>query len=294
MYDCIVLDSATWPRFARLAGRHIPATVRRDGPNARRIAVGASLFNRPVGLIIAEINHTLDHAAIRDLQVAQPFCTAPIGTLLVRQLETELRARGCMEVEVVYSVDEDHGLYERALAESGWAPSEVTHYLYEMHWELHTQTWVRSYRLPPGCEIVPWADVTSADREQIRHRQEKEGWYPPSVDPFLLETSEQIDFACSIGLRYRGQVVGWVIGERLDPRTAYCTVAFVTPELRRTRAGPALMAEIARLQSAAGVRITFVDARPGSIMSRFAEHAWKSIMVQRVERRGSSKRLQAE
>jgi hypothetical protein len=288
LFDFTLLDDTTWQHYAGLARPTMPDAIRRAGLNRGMVAIGATFWGRPAGLIVVELHGSASMAVVRELQVAGPYRTTPIGACLLEQADVILRERSHLRgIELHYRLDQDRELYEQAIAGAGWQTPRHLHDLYQLEWELDQVGWVRNYRLPPGYTIVSWSEVTPAMLAQIERRQQH-GWYPPEVSPFILATIEQIDLPCSIALVRGDDVAGWILGERLAPAVAYVAVAFISPELRRgTRAGVAMMTEIARRHWAAGVRTSILETRPGSTMARFFEKTSARFIAYRTQTWGS-------
>ena len=63
----------------------------------------------------------------------------------------------------------------------------------------------------------------------------------------------------SVGLRYRGEVVGWVINHQIDPRTVRFTCSFMRKDLsRRARIVPLYSEALRRLSEAGCEFCTFI------------------------------------
>jgi ribosomal protein S18 acetylase RimI-like enzyme len=291
MYEYTILNEATWPTYAALADPAMPAFFGRTSLKRQAVGVGANFWGRPAGLIVAELDCAPGCAVVQDFSVAPAYQDTPVGIMLLQHIESILRERESVFLEFSYLVDEESASYERALAQAGWPTPIHMQNFYLTHREQETLSWLRSYRLPPGFEIFPWGEITAEECEQIKRRQNEQDWCPSEVSPFIMHMMERFDPACSIGLRHAGQVVGWIIGERMTPTMVYVAVAFISPELRQRTLGPAMIAEVSRRQWAAGVRTMALEARPGSSMARFAERAWAPFLVYRTERRGSCKHL---
>src|SRR5206468_11256397 len=67
----------------------------------------------------------------------------------------------------------------------------------------------------PSAVVFPWAELTVAEREQLRRGQEVEGWIPDDLLPYVHE--QGCDRRTSFGMRLGGEVVGWLITHRLSP-----------------------------------------------------------------------------
>ncbi|MCF2146425.1 hypothetical protein IQ276_008170 [Desmonostoc muscorum LEGE 12446] len=88
--------------------------------------------------------------------------------------------------------------------------------------------WLHKYSLPPTFEVFPWLEVGLS--------------LPSGVE------SQRLEPLNSLGLRYGGEVIGWVFTHRVAPDTIrYTTVAIAEAFERRGR-GVGLLAEAIRRQ----------------------------------------------
>ena len=102
--------------------------------------------------------------------------------------------------------------------------------------------WPTEIIWPDGFEVFPWVDLTPADEEDMRRRQEEEdGWYPEYLKPFQVE--RLLEPANSVGLRHEGQVVGWMITHRTAPDTVQYTSLFLDRKVRGQGLALPLVAE---------------------------------------------------
>ncbi len=106
--------------------------------------------------------------------------------------------------------------------------------------------WLARCRLPNDYEIFSWRELTAADRASILERQSLRRWYPEQLSPFQQE--DRIESLNSLGLRYHGEVVGWLITHRSAPDTVQYTALYVRRDIQRLGRGLALIAESLRRQ----------------------------------------------
>lgn len=85
--------------------------------------------------------------------------------------------------------------------------------------------------LPPSCEVFLWKDLPQAERAFIKDKQKQSPWYPEILSPFSNEAD--IEFLNSLGLRYRGEIAGWVITHRISKKTIRYTTSFVREDLQQ-------------------------------------------------------------
>lgn len=75
----------------------------------------------------------------------------------------------------------------------------------------------KNYRFSPSFTFFPWQEITPEERLNLQKQQETSLWIPDELSPFKHE--ENLEPLNSLGLRYEGEVVGWVITHRLSPDT---------------------------------------------------------------------------
>jgi hypothetical protein len=216
------------------------------------MALVARISETAIGLVIAE--RPLDPAdgppELLSLFVAAERRHQGIGAALVEAMEAALAARGMTAVEAVYTTGKPSiSFLERIFEARGWdAPALRTITVrFTIAEALSTPWYGRMGLLPPGAEIFSWRDLTAAERQALRESNERAPWIPNSLQPWR---HDQVGFdpISSVGLRYRGEVVGWVINHQVAPRTVRFTCSFMRKDLsRRARIVPLYSEALRRL-----------------------------------------------
>ncbi|MEO8277810.1 MAG: GNAT family N-acetyltransferase [Thermoanaerobaculia bacterium] len=219
-----------------------------------------------------------------------------IATALLAALEREFAGRGATAMTTVYTAGRPSiPALERVLEKRGWdAPQART----------------LSVRFPPQAalasdlfsdrrmgalsgrlELFPWRDLDAESRARIRSTHEAAPWITPALAPWRFEGAD-VDPLSSIGARYRGEVVGWVINHVVAPGTVRFTCSFLRKDLsRRGRIVPLYRESLRRLAEGGVERATFVTPVNYPNMVRFILR-WIAPIAEFVgETRGSSKRL---
>jgi hypothetical protein len=86
--------------------------------------------------------------------------------------------------------------------------------------------WMGKYKLGAGWEIFPWSELTEAEREKIRTTNEESEWIKPDLVPWKFDL-HGFDPKTSLGARYKGDVVGWVINHQIAEDTIRYTCSFM-------------------------------------------------------------------
>jgi GNAT superfamily N-acetyltransferase len=248
--------SMTFPAYRHLLAQQ-PTTRLPSEPEQRLIhplALAARTADTAVALALAELPAPGENGApeLLSVFVAPEHRGRGIATALVAAMEAALGARGAASVEAVYTTGKASiAAVERIFEKRGWeSPTLRTITVrFTMAEALSTPWYGRMGLLPAGAEIFSWVDLTAAERQQLRESNERAPWIANSLQPWR---HDQLGFdpVSSVGLRYRGEVVGWVINHQIDARTVRFTCSFMRKDLsRRARIVPLYSEAIRRLST---------------------------------------------
>ena len=247
-----------------------------------QIVLGASFWGQPAGVAVVR---TGDEAAqLLDLYVLPAYRKAGIGTSLLAAAEAAVQGTGRGRLHTLYRPDEQTPAFQRVLAKQGWTPPTHSHIVFWTTREqdaLHLE-WVQKYRFRPPYQVVPWPDITEAERAHIASRGEA-GWYPPDLNPFSRPV-EAWDPETSLGLRYNGEIVGWVLNVREAPLQLLIEILFVDPPLQRLGKGFMLIGEVTRRCWQIGMEDMYWRASPDNgPMVRWSRKAFKNVLLDEFE-----------
>lgn len=231
-----VLDRASGPEattpFMSMTFPSLRALLADQDKAAHPVAIGASLDGEPIGLALGGLPTTTDRLpGLVSLYVAPAHRNGGIARILLAHFEREMAARGCTEIETVFTTNKPGAAeFAAVLAKRGWSTPEMRMLLIKLDiHSLRTAHWFQRTPLPPDEEIIRWRDVTPAEREDLRAWQEAEGWIARDLVPFDHEAG-----AClhtSMALRKKGRIVGWMICHLIDSIHQRYTCGYVRPEL---------------------------------------------------------------
>jgi GNAT superfamily N-acetyltransferase len=213
------------------------------------LAVSASISEQLVGFVFAEILAESQTGEIISLFVAPECRHQGIGTAQVRILEKGLAKNRCRQVSVSYQrTDITDRSLEPMLRKLNWEPPQMNYLLGQTTTDKISQApWLHKYPLPAALTVFPWSEVTAEERQQIL----QQGGYPESLSPF--GNDPRIEPLNSLGLRYNGEVVGWMICHRVAPDTIRYSVLYVWERFQKLGRGISLMAEAIKRQIASPV-----------------------------------------
>ena len=240
-----VYQGFTFPRFRP----HLEVLK----PEGSTVAIAASDSDLPVGLVLAEIWPDGKSAEILSIFVEQKYRDLGIGTSLLIRLEEELFSRGCTSVNLVYTTGKiTTPALEYLLQKCNWTVPEARTIVCKSTTDkIANAPWMQKSTLPAAYTVFPWVEITAEERVAIAQQQAAEPWIPPQLIPFVSE--QDLEPLNSIGLRYQGQVVGWVITHRLAPDTIRYTCSFVRQDLQKMGRIIPLYVRAIKLQEKAGI-----------------------------------------
>jgi len=238
----------SFPRLTLPAERYADFTYSKYRPflsgAPQVIAVGASHWNDTVGLGLGRVWADRQVGAILSVTVAPNHRMKGVGTTLLARLEEELK-KECRSAEAVYMGNiASAEAVKRMLEKRGWGAVRPRMLVCRSNLETILKApWMHRSYLPPDFEIFPWADLKEEERQNIREQRDFQ--YEVCFSPFV--EGEEIEPVSSLGLRYKGEVVGWLITHVIPPDTLRFTRMFVRPDLpKRGRAISLLIESMSR------------------------------------------------
>jgi GNAT superfamily N-acetyltransferase len=225
-----VLNSLESSAFARMTHPQHQAVL--IAGSDLSVAVGAYAGEQPIALALAIIDPAAQVAELLSL-----FCQAShrkrgLGTALLTLLEDELKERGCRSVSCAWSSGvTGAAAVERIFQKRGWSPPRPRMLLCTADKGImeapffHPPIYHRIQRTLANAKIFPWIEVTEADRASILHRQNESPWIPSDLLPWLHE--ENLEPLTSVGIRIDGEVMGWLITNRLSALAVRYTCSFI-------------------------------------------------------------------
>ncbi len=295
----LALEHMTFRAYRHLLdlqpGPRLPGEV--DSPPIQPLAIRASEDGRPVGLALAELPLTADREPeLLSVFVEPKFRGRGVGTRLMERAAQEVDRAGFSRLRAVYNTGTPGGpIVEHLFEKCGWQTpvlrSVTVRFTPE---EAMRVPWLDKVSLPPQYEIFPWLQITESERNELRRSHEESPWIAEDLLPWDYET-ESLEPITSLGLRYKGRIVGWVLNHRIDEETIRYTCSFIRKPLGRMgRILPLFSESLRRLDQAGCTNCTFVTPLFHKGMASFARR-WIGPYVSSIqESKGSVKVLRAE
>lgn len=291
MYKFLVLDPATATAYESLAFPLFRSHLNTLAPHGPTFAVGVHYQSQPTGLILAEYLQNNSRARIYFLYVEPTHRRRGLGKALIACIEQTLADAGCAEADLTYTFNLTTPVLESIMEQLNWSPGRPASLVCVTQRQLIEKLpWLNHYTLPTSFTLFPWSELTPQDRETICQQRDSILMYPSELCPFREE--HLIEPRSSFGLRYQGQVVGWMITHRITVDTVRYSALFVRPDLQSIgRAIPLLATAIRRQledpQVTKGIFIVLLENAP---MVKFVhrrlspylialQQSWKSSKV---------------
>lgn len=222
-FTACVYQPLTFPLFRPL--------LRSLEPQSSIVAIAASESNQPIGLVLAHIQPGSRSCKVLSIFVKPNYRQQGIGTALLQRLEAELHQCQCDRAELTYITGNlTTSSLERLLQKCHRSDPKPRMLVGKATYRIENAPWMKRTSLPRAYHLFPWQEITPSERAALEQQQQTNPWIPPMLVPFQHE--ENLEPLNSLGLRYQGEVVGWLITHRLDPDTIRYTCGFIRPDLK--------------------------------------------------------------
>lgn len=201
--------------------------------NAPLLVILAHNNQHQVGAIVIEALQNNKVGKVLSWYVIPPFRGLGIGKQLLSWGEKALRKNKFDSILLEYRSDwKSINSFEHILESKKWTTPKANLYFhkfsFDSYQELANNDWNKSLKLPTDFEIVLWSDLKTKELEKIKQKKTTLDWYPNQVSPFNHQA--QIDTTTSTALKYKSEVVGWMITHRTKKDTVEHTALFVDPK----------------------------------------------------------------
>lgn len=225
---------------------------------SKTIAIGAASNGEPIGLLLA--NLTAMSAEISYIFVKEQFRNKNVASNLLQFLDKKLEQDKFAITFASYesSISSKPILEHIFLEKLKWHGPRL-HYIkckfdsfaFDPPW-LHLE-----YPLPIGFEIFSWSELLQEEKDKLRHANEK-GLIPDFISPFNEE--EKIEPLNSLGIRYKGAVIGWMITHRVSPDTILYASFFIKKEWQHGGVAVRLLCDAIKLQKQTKIAWALLEA----------------------------------
>lgn len=223
-------EKMTYPAYRHLLALRPTVRMPRelDEEPFEPLAVGAFIDEVPIGLALGGTAPDTGEVELLSLFVAKAHRRQGVGRNLVLAFEQVARHTGRPILVAVYMTDrQGSDVFEHLAKTLGWGePSTRMVSVRFSNESLAKAPWMGKYKLGADWEIFPWAELTDEEREAIRTTNEREEWIKPDLVPWKFD-KHGFEPKTSLGARYKGEVVGWVINHQIAEDTIRYTCSFM-------------------------------------------------------------------
>lgn len=212
------------------------------------LAVSVRKNNDIIGLCIAEFDLGQSYSEIFSFYIDPEYRNKGIGQELLNKTEQILSQKGYEEMRTYFwSSWESHEATRHMLKAQNWSEPEKLMHVFRTDIErVSNIPWRKNVILPEGYEIVPWSWISPDEKKEIKDEQEFMPFYHESLSPFYHE--EKIAFHNSLGLKFKGRVIGWLLTYWNSPTNLEYNNLFIRKEFRTGIKIPLEMIRIASMR----------------------------------------------
>jgi len=275
------LDPKLLKLYKALTTPEFQPLLNRDNklPSLMTAAIAVTYWGEPVGLCVATYPFALGYRAvhIHSFYIAPDHRHQKIGSKLWRETERFLKEDKCYVASFLYPDDlPSNTFFTKILLKEGWSAPEVglTRFFFDCR-EFHPKWFERKQKQSSKFKIFPWSKLTKKERKLLKTKNEH-SVFDSSVSPFFDE--ELMDLTMSVGLRYEGDVIGWMIVHRVGKNAVRYTAFYIHPRYQFSGQAIRLLGEAIRLQQASNSPWSYFDVSMDAI-----DPHWKRFIDGRLK-----------
>jgi len=196
-----------------------------------------------VGLAIVELLRDMKILKILSLKVDENHQRHGIATQIMKIAEQIAKNNQISVANIIFQDNWDSfKTMSKLLNKVGWNAPEERLVMVKLHYnQVKDLPWFQIKDCPENFEIDKWLGLLPQDHEYIKYKKTTENWYPDVLSPFQLP--HLVADVSSLVLKYKNQIVGWLIAHSIDNKTVQITSFFVDKEHRNTRASLAIIVQ---------------------------------------------------
>lgn len=255
-----------------LQGKH-PDNV----SNVTIVAVGAVIDDKPIGIALTSVYGPLRSAHMHWLFVSEAYRHQSIASEILNAMVQELAQQLILAVTFNYPSDTPTAPFlEKLLSQQGWAPPKLFSIECTFEHGHFDPDWLQMpLQLPNGWEMFLWKNLNEQERTLLQF-QKTQGVFQPAVSPFGKNEDQQ-EFLNSLGLRYKGEVVGWMITQRIAPDTIRYTALYIQKLHQATGLAIQLLTSSIRLHIQSGIRYGVLEVNRSQV-----DASWFNFIKRRL------------
>lgn len=212
------------------------------------IGAGVLIDGHPVGIALASAHTKTQMGDIHSFVIESSYATRDLAERLLQVLTRLLIDQGVIAASFTYTQEASFSaILENVFSENHWQGPRP-HIIeclfisadFEPYW-LH-----KKIEFPKGFEEFFFKDLTSQEKKDLIHRSEQMN-IPAYVFPFGKD-KDLIEYKSSLGLRYQGRVIGWMVTHRAAPDIIKYSDLYIEDEFLNTGYGLKLLMDAIWIQ----------------------------------------------
>lgn len=184
-----------------------------DPENRNLLAITASQDNKPVALLLTYLPLGKNIGEIVSVYVTHEYRRRQIGSHLVELLKEYAKKHELKQIGIVYpSSIPDSPCIEGFLNKNNFSGKRfmLAEFIFDSL-KFHPPWFLRNYQMPKDFEVFPWYQLSYEEAQSLKEK------YSKNIIPFdvyPLARPGIFEPLNSLGLRYKGEVIGWMVNSR--------------------------------------------------------------------------------
>lgn len=196
-----------------------------------------------VGLSIVEFMTDQKVLKVLSLKVHEDYQRKGIASQMLKVAEQIAKNNGAFYTNIVFQDNwNSFKIMPKLLEKTGWDKPQHRLTLAKLHYnQVKDLPWFQIKDYPENFKVDRWLELSPQDYEYIKSKNTTENWYPNILSPFQLP--HLVADESSFVLKYKDQIVGWLIAHSIGNKTIQITSFFLDKEHRNTKASLAIIVQ---------------------------------------------------
>ncbi|CDR32960.1 hypothetical protein [Criblamydia sequanensis] len=230
------------------------------GPNIELIRLGA--FDQKgtlQALALISYSSSPSLSELSCLNAKSPVAFSLYAEPLLDEVEKILKEKNCMIVCCLYehTKGSPRSPLSLLLEKKGFGSPSVKYIKYYFDCYAFKPPWfTKEMTLQEDFKIFPWKDLTPKEENRLRQLEEQFSFHP-----FISPTNEKIfiQYINSLGLKYKGDIVGWMITHTLPYEKEWVRYSgfFIDPQFQHQGFAIPLLQQSIKLQQNSPLRWSY-------------------------------------
>ena len=232
-------------RYEHLAARNHIASAKEHFDGHKFIGIGAKCGEKPIGLLLGWAEAS--RATVGSVFVSKEYRRQGIATRLVELVEQNAVKKDARKLTISLRSGSNSEPIQGVLRKNRWSQPLPQRFLDSdcgPTMTLSEAPWLKRNLNDDRLEVFPWHEISPAEIKTLeRAEASPDCWFPDQLSPLIDHSN--LHRPTSLGLRFKDEVIGWIITHQIKEGPIVFITMFARPTPEYPLAGLKMMQVLA-------------------------------------------------